>query len=124
MPDLEEIASVAIDCGLQIHKALGPGLLETVYEAVLASTLLEKGLSVERQRPVPIVYRGVAMAEAFRADLVVDGRLVIEIKSIERTAPVHAKQLLTYLRLLMNFGCATFREGLKRVVNGYDPLAS
>ena len=128
MADLEEIASLAIDCGLQIHKGLGPGLLETVYEVVLANALAEKGLRVERQRPVPIIYGGVAMAEAFRADLVIEDRLVIEIKSIERTAPVHAKQLLTYLRLmeqplglLMNFGCATFREGLKRVVNGYDP---
>ena len=131
MPDLEAMVSTAIDCGFQIHKELGPGLLESVYEVVMASVLSEKGLHIERQRPVPIAYRGVTLIEAFRADLVVEGKLVIEIKSVERTAPVHTKQLLTYLRLmeqplglLMNFGCATFREGLKRVANGYDPLAS
>ena len=130
MPDLEAMASTAIDCGFQIHKELGPGLLESVYEIVLANMISEKGLRVERQKPVPIAYRGVALVEAFRADLVVEGRLVLEIKSVERTAPVHAKQLLTYLRLmdqplglLMNFGFATFREGLKRVVNGYNALA-
>ena len=85
---------------------------------------------VERQKAVPIQFAGVALAEGFRADLVVEGRLIIEVKSVERNPPVHAKQLLTYLRLmkeplglLMNFGCETFREGLKRVVNGHDSLA-
>ena len=131
MHDLEEIASVAIGCGLHVHKELGPGLLEAVYEMALASELSASGLTVERQRAIPIVYRKMEIAEAFRADLIVAGRLVIEVKSVERYAPVHSKQLLTYLRmmkqplgLLRNFGCETFREGLKRVVNGYDPLTS
>ena len=125
MIDIEELARSAIDCGFHIHKRLGPGLLESAYEVVLEAALLKRGLSVERQKPIGIRLDDILIADAFRADLVVQGRLVIEVKSVERTAPVHAKQLLTYLRLmeqpvglLMNFGCETFREGLKRVVNG------
>ena len=90
----------------------------------------ERGLSVERQRPVPVSFRGVILNEGFRADLIVENALIIEIKSVERNAPIHAKQLLTYLRLmkqplglLMNFGCETFRDGVKRVVNGHDNFA-
>jgi GxxExxY protein len=100
-------------------------LLESVYETVLAIALANRGLRVERQKVIPIVFQGIAIPDAFRADVVIEGRLVIEIKSLERLAPVHAKQLLTYIRLmeqplglLMNFGCETFREGIKRVVNG------
>jgi iron complex transport system substrate-binding protein len=125
MSEIEEIARTAIDCGFNIHKQLGPGLLESVYEVVLASELGKRGLVVERQVPIPIRFNGVALSEGFRADVLVGHRLLIEIKSVERNAPVHAKQLLTYLRLmeqpvglLMNFGCETFRDGLKRVVNG------
>jgi iron complex transport system substrate-binding protein len=128
---VEELTALAIDCGLQIHRELGPGLLESVYEAVLAHTLTQQGVPVVRQMPVPITFRGQTFTDAFRADLVVDGRLIIEIKSVERQAPVHAKQLLTYLRLmeqpiglLMNFGCDTFREGLKRVVNNHVDFAA
>ena len=127
MSAIEEMASVAVDCGFHIHKELGPGLLESVYEAVLAEALLQRGLSVARQQAVPITFRGVVLPEAFRADLIVGNSLIIEVKSVERNAPVHAKQLLTYLRLmkqplglLMNFGCETFRDGNKRVVNGHD----
>lgn len=130
MIDIEELARTAIDCGFQIHKRLGPGLLESAYETVFEAALLNKGLAVERQKPVGIRFDNILIAEAFTADLVVEGRLVIEIKSVERTAPVHAKQLLTYLRLmeepvglLMNFGCETFRDGLKRVVNGPSRFA-
>jgi iron complex transport system substrate-binding protein len=130
MPALEELASVAVDCGFHIHKELGPGLLENVYEIVLAKALIQRGLEVSRQQPVAIRFRGLQFADAFRADLIVAGRLVIEIKSVERNAPVHAKQLLTYLRLLeqplgllMNFGCETFRDGVKRVVNGHNAFA-
>ena len=125
MTDIEEIAHQAIDCGFHIHKKLGPGLLESVYEAVLAASLERNGLRVVRQKPIAIQFEGLTILDGFRADLIVDDRLIIEVKSVERTAPVHAKQLLTYLRLteqplglLMNFGCATFREGVKRVVNG------
>ena len=131
MRNVEELAAIAIDCGLQIHKELGPGLLESVYEAVLAHAIAQEGAAVVRQQPVPITFRGQTFTDAFRADLIVDGKLVIEVKSVERCAPVHAKQLLTYLRLmkqplglLMNFGCATFREGLQRVVNGHVDFAS
>ena len=130
MHDLEDISSIAVDCGFHIHKELGPGLLESVYEAVLAASLAEHGLVVERQRLVPVTFRGLTLTEGFRADLVVNGSLIIEIKSVERNAPIHSKQLLTYLRLmnqpiglLMNFGCETFKDGLKRVVNGLDPFA-
>jgi GxxExxY protein len=125
--DVERVASIAVDCGFKLHEGLGPGLLESVYEAVLAQCLARHGLSVERQKPVPIRFDNLIMDEGFRADLLVEGVLLIELKCTERFAPVHAKQLLTYLRLmdlplglLMNFGAATFREGIKRVVNGHN----
>lgn len=128
--DVERIASIAVDCGFQIHEGLGPGLLESVYEAVLAQGLARHGLSVERQKPIPIRFHNLIIDEGFRADLLVEGVLLIELKCTERFAPVHGKQLLTYLRLmnlplglLMNFGAATFREGIKRVVNGHGPFA-
>ena len=131
MRDVETISEIAVDCGFRIHQQLGPGLLESVYEALMASSLARRGLSVERQKVIPIEFDGMSFAEGFRADLVVDGRLLVEIKSIDRLAPVHGKQLLTYLRLtkqplglLMNFGAATFKEGLKRVVNHHTNFAS
>lgn len=126
--DIEALATVAIDCGFKLHSQLGPGLLESAYEALMAHGLTKRGLVVERQAPVAIVFDGVAVSEGFRLDLLVEGKLLIELKSIERLAPVHGKQVLTYLRLmnlplglLMNFGGATFKEGLKRVVNGHHP---
>jgi len=122
--DIEWLAKAAIDCGFQIHDEIGPGLLEMAYEAFLAACLAERGLLVEAEKPVPVTYRGVVIRDAFRVDLLVERRLVIEVKSVERLAPVHAKQLLTYLRLmdqplglLMNFGAEMFRDGLKRVIN-------
>jgi iron complex transport system substrate-binding protein len=124
--DLEELARTAVDCGFHIHKGLGPGLLESVYEAVLADALTRKGLLVERQKPLPISFEGVQLNEGYRVDLLVEERLIIEIKSLERIVPVHGKQLLTYLRLaqqplglLMNFGAETFKEGVRRVANNY-----
>src|ERR1051325_2848166 len=109
--DIEWLPKTAIDCGFQVHDDIGPGLLETAYEAFLAAALAERGLGVEVQKPVPVTYRGLVIRDAFRADLVVEGKLIIEVKSMERLAPVHTKQLLTYLRLmdqplglLMNFG--------------------
>ena len=123
--EIEELTRQTIDCGLRIHKELGLGLLESVYETILAAALAKDGLKVERQRPIPIVFDGITILDACRADLIIEDRLIIEVKSIERLALVHAKQLLTYVRLmeqplglLMNFGCETFRDGLKRVVNG------
>lgn len=126
MQDLESIAKISIDCGFHLHKDIGPGLLESVYEILLFESLKAKGLSVERQKVIPITFRGRVLDEAFRADLIVEKRLLIELKSTERHSPVHAKQLLTYLRLmnvplgfLMNFGAATFKEGVKRLANNY-----
>ena len=126
MPDVEELARIAIDTGLGVHKMLGPGLFESVYEAILALELSRAGLSVTRQAPISIEYEGVQLGEGFRVDLLVEDKLIVEIKSVERLSPLHVKQMLTYLRLLdrplgllMNFGGATFREGIKRVVNNH-----
>ena len=129
--DIEELARLAIDAGFHIHSELGPGLFESVYEAMLVLKLSEVGLSVQRQAPISIEYEGVSLGEGFRADLLIENRLIVEVKSIERLSPLHTKQVLTYLRLLqqplgllMNFGGATFREGIKRVVNDHTSLAS
>lgn len=126
MPSLEDFAKISVDCGFHLHKDIGPGLLESVYEVLLFESLKEKGLSVERQRVIPITFRGRVLSEAFRADLIVENRILIELKSTERSAPVHAKQVITYLRLadlplgfLMNFGAATFKDGVKRLANQY-----
>ena len=124
--DVEELARLAIDAGFHIHSEIGPGLFESVYEALLALKLSELGISVQRQVPISIEYEGIALGEGFRADLLIEDSLILEIKSVERLSPLHSKQLLTYLRLarqplglLMNFGGMTFREGLKRIVNDH-----
>ncbi len=124
--ELESLAREVIDCAYRIHCELGPGLLETVYEAVLAKRLAAKGLRVERQKAVPFRFDDIDFDEGFRADLLVEGRLLVELKSTERLAPVHGKQVLTYLRLLnlplgllINFGGATFKEGIRRIVNNH-----
>ena len=126
MANVEELARVAVDCGLHLHRDLGPGLLESVYEMTLATSLGKRGLAVQRQVPISFDYDGSVFADAFRVDILVEGALLIEVKSVEQLAPVHGKQLLTYLRLtrrplglLMNFGAATFREGVKRIVNNH-----
>jgi GxxExxY protein len=128
--DVEELARIAIDCGLSLHRDLGPGLLESAYEKLLAASLARRGVTVERQRLIPIEYDGISLPDGFRADLLLEDQLIIEIKCVDRLSPVHNRQLLTYLRLaglplglLMNFGGETFREGLKRVVNGHGPFA-
>ncbi len=129
--DIEEVARLAVDCGLKAHRDLGPGLLESIYETVLEASLLRKGLFVERQKPIHIEYDGLVFKHAFRADLLVEDSLIIEVKSMDRLLPVHGKQLLSYLRLahkplglLMNFGGGTFRDGLKRIVNEHTDFAS
>jgi iron complex transport system substrate-binding protein len=131
MADVELLALKAIERGLFVHRELGPGLLESIYEAVIATGLAREGLRVERQKLVPMQFEGVTYPESFRVDLMIEGALIIEIKSTERNLPVYSKQLLTYLRLteqrvglLMNFGYPTFREGLKRIVNGLADLRS
>jgi GxxExxY protein len=124
--DIEALARIAVDCGYRLHREIGPGLLESVYKILLAHELKEAGLAIERQVNVAINYKGVVIDNAFKADLLVEGRLLIELKSVERNAPVHGKQVLTYLRLmdlplglLMNFGQATFKDGLQRIANNY-----
>lgn len=128
-PDMteNEIAKIIVDAAFNIHVALGPGLLESVYEVVLAFELERRGLQVHRQQSISIVYETLTIENAFRADLVVEGKVIVEIKSVESTQPVHAKQLLTYLRLshrrlglLINFGTALLRNGVTRVVNGLE----
>jgi GxxExxY protein len=131
MADVEAIAAQAIDCGFHIHCDLGPGLLETVYEQVLAASLARAGLKVERQKPVSFTFDGMHFADGFRIDLLVEDQLIVEIKSVEALSKAHGKQMLTYLRLmqqpvglLMNFGGATFKEGIRRIVNNHTAFAS
>ena len=119
-----------VSASLQIHRDLGPGLLESVYAAILERELLDRGFHVQRQRRVGITYRGQEYTEAFRVDLIVENWVVVEVKSIERISAADTKQLLSYLKLLglpvgllINFGCATLREGLKRMVNTPRPQA-
>ena len=120
-----DIAKEIVDAAFKVHTALGPGLLESVYEAVLAQELRKRSLKVERQAPIPVVYEEVRLEEGFRADLVVQDKVLVELKSVEKVAPVHKKQVLTYLRLanmklglLINFGEALIKDGITRVVNG------
>ncbi len=119
-----EIARLIVDAAYQTHTTLGPGLLESVYEVVLAYELEKRGLTVTRQAPVPLIYKEMSFDEGFRADLLVQGKVIVELKSIEKVAPVHKKQLLTYLRLsdkrlglLINFGEALIKDGITRIVN-------
>ena len=124
MMELDDIPGGIVDAALRIHVELGPGLLESVYEAVLARALERRGFRVERQKAIRFEYDGMVFEEGFRMDLLVEGRVVVELKSVEKLAPVHGKQVLTYLRLsqlpvglLINFGAATLKEGLHRIVN-------
>lgn len=128
--DIEQVARDAVDCGFRIHRDLGPGLLESVYEILLARALERRGYRVERQKPISFTFDGVSFDDAFRSDVLVEGLLLIEVKSAERHAGVHVKQTLTYLRLLclplgllMNFGQATFKEGVHRIANSFQPPA-
>jgi len=125
--DENPISQQIVDAAYQIHKTLGPGLLESVYEVVLAYELRKRGLKVERQLPVQVVYDGICFEEGYRLDLLVEGKVIVEIKSIEALTPVHKKQLLTYLRLLdkrlgllINFNEELIRNGISRVVNGLE----
>ena len=122
--NLNSLTSVVIEECIRIHRELGPGLLESVYETVLTAALERRGLKVDRQVPVDIKYDGMNFPNAFRIDLRVNDRLLLEIKSVERLVNVHAKQLLTYLRLtdtrlglLLNFSGETMKEGIRRVAN-------
>lgn len=119
-----DIATQIVDAAYKIHTTLGPGLLESVYEAVMAEEPARRRLRVVRQQAIPVVYENVHLEVGFRADLIVEGKVIIEIKSVEAIAPVHKKQLLTYLRLadkrlgiLINFDVELIRDGISRVVN-------
>ncbi len=120
-----EIGANIVDCAVKLHMRLGPGLLESVYEAVLAYELEKLGLSVEWQVPISIVYDDIRFEEGFRADLIVNGKVILELKSVERVTNAHKKQLLTYLRLtgmkvgyLLNFGEALMKDGITRIIHG------
>lgn len=124
--ELEAVARVVVNCGYHIHRDLGPGLLESAYEALLFEMVRRDGLQVERQVPVRMEYKGVVVDNAFRIDLLVERLLIVELKSVEKLAPVHGKQVLTYLRimrlplgLILNFGQATFKDGVKRIASDY-----
>ena len=121
------LARESVDAAFRIHTTLGPGLLESVYDAVLAYELSQRGLRVSRQQPIPVVYGNVRIDTGFRADLVVADLVIVEIKSVEVLAPVHRKQLLTYLKLankrrglLINFQVALIKDGITRIVNGLE----
>ena len=122
-----EISRVILDSAISVHKELGPGLLESVYEIVLAYEIEQRGLHVNRQVPITIRYKDMTFDAAFRADLVVEEKVIVELKSVEQISEVHKKQVQTYLRLrgyklgfLLNFGEALMKRGIVRVVNGLD----
>lgn len=119
-----EIAREIVNTAIQIHKDLGPGLLESVYEVILSRNLQNSGLKTARQVSIPIEYNGIRFDEGFRADIIVEDKLIVELKSVENIQPVHKKQLLTYLRLtdmrlglLINFGTSLLKDGISRIVN-------
>jgi GxxExxY protein len=122
-----EVGTIVVDSAVAVHREIGPGLLETVYEVVLARELQERGLKVEREVPVAIEYKGATFDEGFRADILVEGKVILELKSVERVTAVHKKQVQTYLRLtgcklgyLLNFGEALMKDGITRCVNGLE----
>ncbi len=127
----EETSAIVVDTAYHLHRGLGPGLLESVYESLLTGMLERRGLRVDRQVLVEFDFDGIHFSEGLRLDLLVEGTLVVELKSVERLALVHPKQLLTYLRLLnlpvgllVNFGAPTFKEGIRRGVNHHTEFAS
>jgi len=126
-----ELTQKVIGCAMKVHSALGPGLLESAYQECLCYELLRVGFFVEKQRPMPLVYSEVKLNCGYRVDIMVERRLILEIKSVEAINDTHLAQVLTYLRLancrlalLMNFNVLHLREGIRRVVNNYDDLAS
>ena len=125
--ELEALVRRVIDLGFGLHRDLGPGLLESAYELILFEKLRQQGIDVRRQVPICVNYDGIFIENAFKVDLLVEDRLVVELKSAERALPVHGKQVLTYLRLmnlplglLINFGQTLFKDGIKRITNAYD----
>ncbi len=122
-----DIGTIVVDCAIAVHRELGPGLLENVYEIALARELQDQGLTVERQVPVPIQYKSIKFDEGFRADIIVHGKVILELKSVEKVTAAHKKQVQTYLRLtgcklgyLLNFGEVLMKAGITRCVNGLE----
>jgi len=121
----DAIGSIVVDTAVNLHKNIGPGLLESVYEMVLMKLLSKRGLSVQRQVAIPVEYEGEHFDEGFRADLFINGKVIIELKSVEKISDTHKKQLLTYLKLsdtklgfILNFGTDLMKNGIVRIVNG------
>ena len=124
--EFDRLSNIVIGAAIIVHKALGPGLLESAYEASMANELRSRGHKVERQRPLPLQYKGVRLDCGYRMDLVVESQIVVEIKSVARLEPIHEAQMLTYLRLsgctvglILNFNAIILKDGIKRIVNGY-----
>ena len=120
-----ELSGVVIEVAIDIHRRLGPGLLESVYQTILAHELRKRGMDVRKEEPIPLVWDNIRFDMGFRADLIVNDTILIELKSIEQVAPVHKKQVLTYLKitgkklgLLINFGDETLKDGISRIING------
>lgn len=122
--EFDQLSNVVIGAGLLVHKTLGPGLLESSYETCFAYELSNHGIYIERQKPLPVQYKGVRLDCGYRLDIVVENRIVVEIKAVRKLQPIHHAQMLTYLTLsgykiglIMNFNVAMFKDGLKRIVN-------
>jgi GxxExxY protein len=120
-----EISRIIVDVAYKIHIKLGPGLLESVYEAIMCHELIKRGLKVERQKPIPVIWDEIFLDIGFRSDLIVEDKVIVELKSVETLSKVHSKQILTYLKitnmklgLLINFNEALIRDGIYRIVNG------
>jgi GxxExxY protein len=129
--EIDRLASIVVDTAFHIHADLGPGMLESAHELILFKKLAARGLSVERQLAVDIDYQGIHVASAFKLDLLVERKLVVELKATESLLPVYGRQVLTYLKLmdlplglLINFGAPTIKQGIKRVANNHKDLAS
>ena len=126
--DLKELTGTIVDAAFKLHVGLGPGLLESVYQSVLARDLVRRGLHVDTERLISFEYDGMRFDSGLRVDLLIEDTVVVELKSLEQLSPVHPKQLLTYLRLLrlpagllINFGAARLKDGIRRIANGYPP---
>jgi GxxExxY protein len=126
-----KLTRTIIGCGIRVHTVVGPGLLESTYEACMAFELKESGLDVERRKHVPLIYRGLQLPIAYQLDMLVNGTVIVELKSVDAIAPIHVAQMLTYLRLtgcpvglLLNFNVPTLKEGIRRIVNPRPPAAA
>ena len=130
-PETNDVSGAVVHCAVRIHQKFGPGLLESVYQRILAYELRKARLAVETEVPIPVEWDGHVIDESFRADLIVGGKVLVELKSVERTKPVHKKQTLTYLKLsnlqvglLINFGAPLLKDGIHRIVNDFPETSS